>query len=148
MSDYRDYNLAITVIDNRQLPAQQVVHGALQLLGYLSDDKRYEPLGYGVLYLTPSTLLQMGCVLTPEEINQTRLPFASRKGRSMSVDDLLDLLHTKVFDASRARHPDLDESVLHHIAEAVAVSSLRFLLTKTDVSKDMTFDLDECLDLE
>ncbi len=148
IAEYRDYNRAITVIDNRQLPAQQVVHGALQLLGYLTDDKRYEPLGYGVLYLTPPTLLQMGCVLNEEEKNQTRLPFASRKGRSMSVDNLLDLLHTKVFDASRMRHSDLDETVLHDIAEAVAVSSLRFLLTKTDVSKDMTFDLDECLDLE
>lgn len=148
IQEYRDYARAITVIDNRQLPAQAVVRSALELLGYLSDDKRYDPLGYGVLYLTPATLLQMGCTLSDEEKQQTRLPFASRKGRSVSVDDLLDLLHARVYEMSKSRNAELSDEQLYHIAESVAVSSLRFLLTRTDVTKDMTFDLDECLDLE
>lgn len=56
--DFGDANLAITIIDNRQLPAQAVVRSSLQLMNLLADDKEYQPLGYGVLYLTPKTLLQ------------------------------------------------------------------------------------------
>lgn len=55
---FGDANLAITIIDNRQLPAQNVVRSSLALMNLLKTDKEYQPLGYGVLYLTPKTLLQ------------------------------------------------------------------------------------------
>lgn len=51
-------NLAITIIDYRQIPPQMVVRSSLQLTHVLSADKEYQPLGYGILYLTPKTLLQ------------------------------------------------------------------------------------------
>ena len=54
---FGNYNIAITVIDNRQLPPQEVVKSSLKLLGYLNKNKEYLPLGYGVVYLTPKTLL-------------------------------------------------------------------------------------------
>ena len=56
--EFGNCNLAITIIDNRQLPPQNVVRSSLQLMSLLSADKEYKPLGYGVLYLTPKTLLQ------------------------------------------------------------------------------------------
>jgi len=56
--NFGNTNLAITIIDNRQIPPQMVVRSSLQLMGMLSAEKEYEPLGYGVLYLTPKTLLQ------------------------------------------------------------------------------------------
>ena len=56
--NFGNYNLAITIIDNRQLPPQNVVRSSLQLMNLLSAEKEYKPLGYGVLYLTPKTLLQ------------------------------------------------------------------------------------------
>lgn len=77
--NFGNANLAITLIDNRQLPAQNVVRSGLQLMNLLKADKEYKPLGYGVLYLTPNTLLQGGFELSDEEKQQNRLPFASRK---------------------------------------------------------------------
>jgi arginyl-tRNA synthetase len=52
------YNQAITIIDNRQIPPQMVVKSTLELLGLINKDKQYDPLGYGVVYLTPNTLLK------------------------------------------------------------------------------------------
>ncbi|MBU0626576.1 hypothetical protein KKG31_02690, partial [Patescibacteria group bacterium] len=56
---FGNYNIALTVIDNRQVPAQEIVKSSLKLLGYLNKDKQYLPLGYGVVYLTPQTLLKL-----------------------------------------------------------------------------------------
>ena len=77
--DQRSYDEAITVIDYRQIPPQQIVSAALTLLGHNAHDKKYLPLGYGVVYLTPQTLTKLAYTLTSEELQQKRLPFASRK---------------------------------------------------------------------
>lgn len=77
--EFGNADIAITIIDNRQLPAQSVVRSSMQLMHLLTEKKDYQPLGYGVLYLTPKTLLQSGFSLTDEEKEQSRLPFASRK---------------------------------------------------------------------
>lgn len=73
------YDEAITVIDYRQLPPQEIVGAALTLFGHTAHDKKYLPLGYGIVYLTPQTLMNLNYQLTPEEQQQKRLPFASRK---------------------------------------------------------------------
>ena len=61
---------------------------------------------------------------------------------------MLDLLHQKAYEESKKRNPDSDDAALHDTAERLAISSLRFFLTKTDLTKDITFDLDEVLDME
>lgn len=146
--DLGNTNLAITIIDYRQIPPQTVVRSSLQLMGLLRADKEYQPLGYGVLYLTPATLLQGGFSLTDEEKQETRLPFASRKGWTVTVDQMLDLLHTRALEETKKRNEDKDDAWLHMTAEKIAISALRFFLTKTDLMKDITFDIDEVLDME
>lgn len=47
-----NYDTAITVIDNRQIPAQTIVQSAFKLLDLDNDHKQYLPLWYGVVYLT------------------------------------------------------------------------------------------------
>lgn len=74
-----EYDEAITVIDYRQIPPQQIVSAALTLLGHTGETKKYLPLGYGIVYLTPATLSRLQYSLTPEEQAQKKLPFASRK---------------------------------------------------------------------
>jgi len=56
---FGNYDTAITVIDNRQLPAQAIVNSAFKLLNLDKDHKHYLPLGYGVVYLTPATLIKL-----------------------------------------------------------------------------------------
>jgi hypothetical protein len=67
------------VIDYRQIPSQSIIASALKLLGHVQGAKQYLPLGYGVVYLTPKTLLNMKFQLSDEEKMEKRLPFASRK---------------------------------------------------------------------
>lgn len=125
-----------------------VVRSSLQLMNLLSPTKEYQPMGYGVLYLTPKTLLQGGFELSDEEKQQSRLPFASRKGRTVTVDAMLDLLHSRAYEETKKRNEDKDDERLHTTAEKIAISCLRFFLTKTDLNKDITFDVDEVLDME
>lgn len=143
-----NYNSTITVIDYRQIPPQQIVRSALTLLGHDETQKQYIPLGYGIVYLTPETLIKLNYLLSDEEKKEKKLPFASRKWRTVSIDEMLDMLHTKAYEETKQRNPDKDENRLNEVAEAMAISALRFFLIRWDISKDIIFDLDEALDMQ
>ena len=145
---FGNYNIAVTVIDNRQLPPQEVVKSSLKLLWYLNKNKEYIPLWYGVVYLTPSTLLSFGYELTEEEKAEKRLPFASRKGRTVTIDEMLQMLHEKAYRETKERNAEKDAERLDDVSEKIAVGSLRFFLIKSDITKDITFDTNEVLDMQ
>ena len=145
---FGNYNIAVTVIDNRQLPPQEVVKSSLKLLGYLNKNKEYVPLGYGVVYLTPDTLLKFGYKLSEEEKAEKRLPFASRKGRTVTIDEMLQILHEKAYRETKERNSEKDAERLDEVSEKIAVGSLRFFLIKSDISKDIVFDINEVLDMQ
>lgn len=142
------YDTALTVIDNRQIPPQEIVRSALKLLDNENMYQSYIPLGYGVVYLTPQTLLKLKYTLSIEEQQQKRLPFASRKGWTVSIDEMLDMLHERAYRETKERNPGKLDSRLNEVAEALAVSALRFFLIKGDISKDIVFDIDEVLDMQ
>lgn len=143
-----NYNIAVTVIDNRQLHPQEVVKSSLKLLGYLNKNKEYTPLGYGVVYLTPKTLLSFWYQLTEEEKLEKRLPFASRKWWTVTIDEMLHMLHEKAYRETKERNPEKDAERLDDVSEKIAIGSLRFFLIKSDISKDIVFDVDEALDMQ
>ncbi len=142
------YDEAITVIDYRQIPAQQVVTSALKLLGHVHGEKKYLPLGYGIVFLTPQTLLNMKFNLSEEEKLEKRLPFASRKWWTVTIDDMLKMLHDKAYRETKERNPEQDDIRLDRVAEAIAISALRFFLIRWDITKDIVFDLDEAMDMK
>lgn len=76
---FGNYDTTITVIDYRQIPPQEIVRSALRLIGHDQKKKQYLPLGYGIIYLTPDTLLKLKYKLSEEEKQEKKLPFASRK---------------------------------------------------------------------
>lgn len=143
-----NYDSAITVIDYRQILPQEIVRSALKLLGYNEEKKQYLPLGYGIVYLTPETLLTLNYSLSDEEKQQKKLPFASRKWRTVTIDEMLDMLHTKAYTETKNKNPEKDENRFSEVAEAMAISALRFLLIRGDISKDILFDLDEAMDMQ
>ncbi len=142
------YDEAVTVIDYRQIPPQTIVASALKLLWHIQWEKKYLPLGYGIVFLTPHTLLNMKFNLSEEEKLEKRLPFASRKWWTVTIDDMLDMLHTKAYHETKERNPERDEDRLHNVAEAMAISALRFFLIRGDITKDIVFDLDEAMDMQ
>ncbi len=145
---FGNYNIAVTVIDNRQIPPQEIVKSSLKLLGYLNKNKEYRPLGYGVVYLTPKTLLNFWYELTEEEKIEKRLPFASRKWWTVTIDEMLHMLHEKAYRETKERNPEKDAERLDDVSEKIAIGSLRFFLIKSDISKDIVFDVDEALDMQ
>ncbi|MCX6823588.1 MAG: arginine--tRNA ligase [candidate division SR1 bacterium] len=142
------YDEAVTVIDYRQIPPQNIVASALKLLGHIQGEKKYLPLGYGIVFLTPQTLLNMKFKLSEEEKLEKRLPFASRKGWTVTIDDMLDMLHKKAYFETKERNPDKDDTRLDKVAESMAISALRFFLIRGDITKDIVFDLDEAMDMK
>ena len=142
------YDEAVTVIDYRQIPPQTIVASALQLLWHVQGEKKYLPLGYGIVFLTPQTLLNMKFNLSDEEKLEKRLPFASRKWWTVTIDDMLDMLHTKAYHETKERNPERDENRFHDVAESMAISALRFFLIRGDITKDIVFDLDEAMDMQ
>ena len=145
---FGNYDIAITVIDNRQNAAQEVVKSSLKLLWYTHEHKQYFHLPYGVVYLTPQTLLDSWYKLTEQEKSEKRLPFASRKWRTVTIDEMMEILHQKAYRETKARHPEALDIWLDEISEKIAIWSFRFLLIRTDISKDIIFDLREALDMQ
>jgi len=145
---FGDYDTAITVIDNRQIPAQTIVSSAFKLLNLDKDHKHYLPLGYGVVYLTPETLTKLGYILTAEERAEKRLPFSSRKWRTVTLDEMIQMLHNKSYFESKERNPEKYDDRLDEVAESIAISSLRFFLMRSDIDKDLIFDIDEVMDMQ
>jgi arginyl-tRNA synthetase len=101
-----------------------------------------------VVYLTPKTLQKLKYTLSPEELQEKRLPFASRKGRTVSIDEMLDMLHEKAYRETKERNPERHDTRLDEVAESLAVSALRFFLLRGDITKDIVFDIDEVMDMQ
>ena len=92
--------------------------------------------------------MKSGFSLSEEEKALARLPFASRKGWTVTMDAMLDALHARAYEETVKRNEWVDTATLHATAERIAISAFRFFLTKTDIMKDITFDIDEVLDME
>ncbi|HHD92164.1 MAG TPA: arginine--tRNA ligase [Candidatus Portnoybacteria bacterium] len=144
--DFGNYDWAINVIDKRQELPQKIVSLALQEMGVLAK-KKYQHLAYGVVYLTPKTLSKLGIKLTLEEKNQPFLPFSSRRGWTVNLDDLYNKLFEKIKSETKEKNPDRDEKWVDLVARKLAVATIRFSLAKVDKDRDIIFDLDEALDI-
>lgn len=58
------------------------------------------------------------------------------------------MLHEKAYRETKERNPGKDAERLDETSEKIAVGSLRFSLIRSDISKDIVFDVDETLDMQ
>ena len=70
---------------------------------------------------------------------------SGRKGIYVNVDSVLDALKKKARDETRKRNLGESEEWVDDVAEAVAVSALRYDLLKQDPDKMIVFDMEEAL---
>jgi len=61
---------------------------------------------------------------------------------------MLEMLHQKAYFESKERNPEKNDIRLDAVAEAIAMGSLRFFLMKSDIDKNLVFDIDEVLDMQ
>ena len=130
----------ITVIDNRQIRLQKIVSG---LMTKFKEEGAYRHLGYESVTLSADTVKSLGLSLDGDSAQMS-----GRKGLYVNADTVLETLTERVYNESKSRNEDLDESELQQIANTVAVGTIRYEMIKPDLDKIITFDLKNSLRLE
>ncbi|HTD80928.1 MAG TPA: arginine--tRNA ligase, partial [Thermoplasmata archaeon] len=73
---------------------------------------------------------------------------ATRRGRIVAMDDLIEEAVTRAQEEVRKRRPDLPESRMREIAEAVGIAALRYNIVRVQPEKKITFRWEEALNFE
>jgi arginyl-tRNA synthetase len=140
---FKDVDISINVIDVRQSHYQNAVMAALKLIS--GKTKNYFHYAYEVVSLSTKTAQQMGIAI---EEDKEFVHMAGRKGWFVNTDVTLDALFKKTLEETKKRNPTMNEKELKEIAEKIAISTLRYELTKISPEKIIVFDLDDALKLE
>lgn len=140
--DFKGVDISINVIDVRQSYYQDSVMAALKLIS--GKPVEYTHYDYELVSLSSKTAKELG-IGTGEK---GFIHMAGRKGWFINTDVVLDALFDKALKETKKRNPDLDEKALKEIAEAIAISALKYELIKISPEKMIVFDLDEALKLE
>lgn len=135
-------NKVITLIDSRQARLQRIISQVLSKMG--AQGREYLHLGYEAVTLSADTARSLGIEIGDRQF----MHMSGRKGVYVNADYVLDMLHAKAYEEVMARNPEFSDRQLHDIAEQIAVSAVRYNLTKQDLDKIITFDIKESLSLE
>jgi arginyl-tRNA synthetase len=140
-SKFSPGNRAITIIDSRQSPLQKMI--AQVLSRFQQVDVRYHHLAYEPVTLSPKTAAHLGIVT-----NGRAVQMSGRKGLYVNADFVIERVRSKAYEEVRSRNPHSSEERLNKIAEAIAVSAIRYNLIKYDLDRIITFDIVESLSLD
>lgn len=117
-----------------------------QLIDVLGEDHRLQAQQVGL------TLAELG-VEAPEVVFYSfiKLPegkMSTRRGNVVFMDDLLEEATAQAADLVRGLRPDYDEAEVKAIAEAVAISAVRFNIVRVSPEKGFTFTWEDALSLD
>ena len=73
---------------------------------------------------------------------------STRRGKFVSVDELIDEAVSRAHDEIKSRNPDLNEEEIAPMAEDIGVGAVRFFIAKLSPEKHLTFKWDEALSFE
>ena len=73
---------------------------------------------------------------------------STRKGKFVSVDELIDEAVIRAHDEIKSRNPDLSEEEIAPMAEEIGIGAVRFFIAKLSPEKHLTFKWDEALSFE
>lgn len=124
----------VNFIDVRQTYPQQAVREALKALGFKKEANNLQHIAYGIVSLSKRTAKALG-LKTSEKINQYAM--SGRKGISVLVDDLIDLVKEKV----KENHPR------SKVVDEVAVGAIKYQMLKYNTYTNVSFDYSKALDL-
>src|SRR3989442_8856162 len=118
-------DMAITVLgENHRLEFEQL-RTALRLLG----EREPEAVFYSYVVLPEGAM-------------------SARRGRVVTMDDLIEEAVSRALDEGRTRRPALPESRMREIAETVGIASLRYNIVRVQPEKKITFRWEEALNFE
>ncbi len=73
---------------------------------------------------------------------------STRKGKFVSVDDLIDEAISRATEEIKSRNPDLTDEEMAPMAEQIGIGAIRFFIAKLSPEKHLTFKWDEALSFE
>ena len=73
---------------------------------------------------------------------------STRKGKFVSVDELVDEAVKRSFNEIKSRNPDLSDGEIVPMAEEIGTGAIRFFIAKLSPEKHLTFKWDEVLSFE
>ncbi len=73
---------------------------------------------------------------------------STRRGKFVSVDELIDEAVLRATDEIKSRNPDLTDEDIAPMAEEIGVGAVRFFIAKLSPEKHLTFKWDEALSFE
>ena len=118
-------DVAITVLgENHRLEFEQL-RTALRLLG----EREPEAVFYSYVVLPEGAM-------------------SARRGRVVTMDDLIEEAVSRALDEVRSRRPELPEARMREIAETVGIASLRYNIVRVQPEKKITFRWEEALNFE
>ena len=119
----------INVIGAEQsLPQLQLKLG-LRALGYVRESENLFHLSYGLVELPGFKM-------------------SSRRGRYVTLDQVVEESIRRALEEVTARSPNLEEEERRRIAEIVGVGAVKYALIEVDASKNVTFTWDRVLNFE
>ena len=73
---------------------------------------------------------------------------STRRGKFVSVDELIDEAVSRATDEIKSRNPDLSDEEIAPMAEEIGIGAVRFFIAKLSPEKHLTFKWDEALSFE
>ena len=73
---------------------------------------------------------------------------STRRGKFVSVDELIDEAVLRATDEIKSRNPDLTDEEIAPMAEEIGIGAIRFFIAKLSPEKHLTFKWDEALSFE
>ena len=73
---------------------------------------------------------------------------STRRGKFVSVDELIDEAILRATDEIKSRNPDLSDDEVASMAEEIGIGAVRFFIAKLSPEKHLTFKWDEALSFE
>ena len=73
---------------------------------------------------------------------------STRRGKFVSVDELIDEAVLRATDEIKSRNPDLSDEEIAPMAEEIGIGAVRFFIAKLSPEKHLTFKWDEALSFE
>jgi len=135
------------VIDSRQAYLQQLLKQSLGTMGFPQQAERSTHFSYEMVALSHATARELGYADT-EDSGKPFVEVSGRKGLGVKADDLLDRLIGTATGEVMRRQPELPGTEARTIAEAIAVSAVRYFLIKFSRTKVIAFDIQEALSFE
>jgi arginyl-tRNA synthetase len=136
------------VIDSRQSDPQANVIQALRGMGHTEQADRYTHFSYEMVALTPRCAVDLGYIVSEEDLGRPYIEVSGRKGFGVKADDLIDKLIAATRAEVDARQTGRDEAERQRIAEQIAIGALRYFMLKFTRNSVIAFDFKDALSFE